>query len=410
MNSSPYSASLEYIKNALFGAPSDTGDTASRPEDAVFIETVAAADLEDAEPPPWFDGLMAVARRKRDSLGFEQHFDAAATQPGQVVLLDAIHRKDGGNPPAEARLNMPLALVLDERSDLDPMVWQAWVATRFTDYASYWDVLPGSDVPVDPRVGMVQAWNSVMIHLGWIDTQLVPVPPDTLDAIRAVRDEFLLQPECQAMPRAGPRRTLRNRVVHTGPPFSDATDERRAFARLYSLCGSEISAACRAESRMEQRTADQAEPAAPNVVNVAEEMRIPDLGNHCYVFSVPLPANDQAFRLSAKDQTPPEPFTTDTYVVHFGDQMARITRIFKRSECSLRLLFDVEPMPGGWSVGDVLQVEVRMGSADIGSRAVKLSANGNALRAVIDCGGLSEQLMSQHGQLTITVQWRSSVR
>lgn len=179
-------------------------------------DEVGAGDQSDTLEMPAF---LRDKIRKRVSSRMAQ-FDTHP-KPGQIW------RFDGDTEQA-----MPLCVLLD--TPKDEHLWQGWLVSSETDYATDMDVLlEPKDEPFDPLAGMVETWNPVCVDIRKGTLVLAQLAPDRLVAIREVAAE---QFEDGGDARPGfvaPLKTHSGAIVLAGTPLGHEDDPRHRYQELY---------------------------------------------------------------------------------------------------------------------------------------------------------------------------------
>lgn len=231
--------SLEVICDLLFADP-DQVDEASQiavnsERELDYVRSTATVASSQAETNPSYRRARELLGRKVLAAAKQSAFTSNPAVPGDVLLLNGL--------PNGKRLNTPIAIVLDQRVGLLGSSWSVWLASPYFEYATAYDRLFDDQPDVDPAMGMVLAWARSEIRLDTIETRLATLSASDLAGLRALHDEFLLQPALSSMLTPGTRTTLGGLALRTGTPLTDPADERAGFAQLYSICASELSLA-----------------------------------------------------------------------------------------------------------------------------------------------------------------------
>ena len=128
-------------------------------------------------------------------------------------------------------------VLLDQRVDMDELgrpipessVWRGWLASPYTAYASYWDIILRSTL-------MIHAWNFTVVDAGQSLKVEEVLSDENLNKVRAVFQDYLLDIPV-ALPRTEEykygqicnRKTRTNALdVATGPPVICLELDRRA--------------------------------------------------------------------------------------------------------------------------------------------------------------------------------------
>lgn len=244
------SPSLEQIENRLFGVSdglivavknNETSEKIAQavkasPEWADYHASEESTKTEDADieaqphdPPEHIKELIrrrVAASRMRFS---------PSPKSGQVVEVRKVVT------PTESEqldwvIQAPLYVLLDRPGETSEL-WQGWLVSADTDYASTWDfVLQEQDAPFDPEAGMVQVWNPVRLYLPMAGRVVAELQPERLNAVRAMAADFLLSDEPQDDPwpgRVSVRETSTALKVATGSPIGGTDDPRHRYQNMY---------------------------------------------------------------------------------------------------------------------------------------------------------------------------------
>jgi len=207
---------------------------------AVLAEAIAWADIEYGDESARETAMLV---REPD--------EAVAPTAGEIRWVTGV---DVDNPESTARLSAPLRVLLDEErtaGDGSPAAraWHGWVVSQHPQFAGWWDVVLQGD-EVLATSAMVQAWNRVTVaqaHLGQLD---YAVPPQDLQAVRAVWDEFVSGgPAQDAAEQSGQvglqtRVTLGGLEIVCGSPRSGPLDQRSTFDSMTRRAGHAVTTAC----------------------------------------------------------------------------------------------------------------------------------------------------------------------
>ncbi len=214
---------LATIERALFGRD----DTTPAPDPADDDEIVQPGQAEAVEPGPGLRSL--IERRAAAAVALGQPAAPAGgrelPRPGAIWWL---------RPPAQS--GAALALLVSAASQHFGV--QGWLVAPETAYASHRDwVLQDEDVEgaaLDPRLGMVQLWNSLRVPLQVLEAPATSVTPPALQAILAVAREPAPGPAVQAAPgRIGLVESCGVAWV-CGTPLGDArNDPRHRYQQMY---------------------------------------------------------------------------------------------------------------------------------------------------------------------------------
>lgn len=153
--------------------------------DAGFEEEAAELPVPDPDSIVVPEFLQQLFRQRVDahnSLARER-----TPAPGQIVQVCEIKTPQPGQ--LDPFMQEPLYVLLD-RPTATAEVWHGWLASHETDYASAWDfVLQQEDLPYDPQVAMIQAWNPVQLYLPMAGRVFGRLSPARLQAVRALAEE-----------------------------------------------------------------------------------------------------------------------------------------------------------------------------------------------------------------------------
>ena len=170
-------------------------------------------------------------------------------RPGQLLwfelLIDA-------TPVTNARVQY--AVYLDE-PDLNAGddVWRGWIASPYSAYASWWDVIPTAEAQlgqvIDPRAMMIHVAHTVLVKPKRATSAGVNLSASQVQQLRFVGEEFLQgamhgfsPPARESELRADDTRMLYGLAVRTGTPVFSSTDPRFVFSQMYSAFSEEITA------------------------------------------------------------------------------------------------------------------------------------------------------------------------
>lgn len=244
------SPSLERVERRLFGVSDGlieavlAGETSQRiaqavkasPEWTAYNSRESMTESEDTnavvsslEPPDYINEL--IRRRVEAS---RAKFSRSPAR-GQIVEVRKII-----TPPGSEQLDWiiqaPLYVLLDQPGETDDL-WQGWLASADTDYASSWDfVLQEQDAPFDPECGMVQIWNPVSLYLPMAGRVVAELRAERMDAVRAMAADFLVSNDPQGDPwpgRVAVRSTSTGIRVATGSPIGGQNDPRWRYQNMY---------------------------------------------------------------------------------------------------------------------------------------------------------------------------------
>lgn len=132
----------------------------------------------------------------------------------------------------------PCAVVLSAPTP-DPRVWDGYLMSAETDYATEWDLLlQDEDEPHDPTVQMIQAWNPVRVYCPAANLALGLLSPARLAALRELVADLARQAHTRVEPRPGElvlRSIGHDHLILTGTPLLDdgQADPRRDYQGLY---------------------------------------------------------------------------------------------------------------------------------------------------------------------------------
>jgi hypothetical protein len=215
MNSEPtLYPPLGVIEDRLFGDAA-TVDSAN---DGEIIEVAAEPA---AELPAWLQeqiGQLAAQRAR-----------PLPAEPAAGQIWSVAYRGEREGRALDGRI----PILLDSLAEAG--VWQGWLVSGDTDYATRADViLDTRELGLAPAASMVQTWNRVSAawdpsapYLGQVDTA-------TLAAIRAVAGEPTLGHPPKGVPgKLAMREAGDDHVVLTGDHLGDAHDPRWAYRRIY---------------------------------------------------------------------------------------------------------------------------------------------------------------------------------
>ena len=214
---------LATIERALFGQD-DTTPGADSADDATLAQP---DDAEPVEPGP---GLRSMIERRAAAAVVAARQPAAAAghelpRPGTIWWL---------RPPAQSGAAVAL-LVSAASRDFGA---QGWLVAPETAYASHRDwVLQDEDIEgaaLDPRLGMVQLWNSLRVPLPLLDAPAIGVTPQALQSILAVAREPAAGPAAPAAPgRIGLVESGGVAWVCGTPLGETRNDPRHRYQQLY---------------------------------------------------------------------------------------------------------------------------------------------------------------------------------
>lgn len=258
-----YGPPLRELVSDLFGNSNiDSGDE-SRTSARILGGIRATERAIHHSPNP--EELKKLVKYRMNAEKSATAFSSEHAQPGDVVLIERLSDA-GSSQDFDADVQMPIPVVLDSPApSVGQNMWQGWIASAFTAYAAWYDVLLDMDSlpPVDPRACMVHADQRVILALDFVRQSLAPVSATTLAHIRAVWEEFVADKIGRKanviQDENGIRETLGGLKVMTGSRIDRPDDIRRVFRKLYLFKATEITEASR-EFVVRQQSTVEAKP------------------------------------------------------------------------------------------------------------------------------------------------------
>jgi hypothetical protein len=239
--------SLDRVESRLFGVSDgliqavEAGETSERIAKAVKAspewedyhkhQSVPEASGEAVAPiePPAY--LKELIRRR---VAASQARFSPKPKAGQIVEVIKIVTPEPGQLDWE--MQVPLYVLLDQPAETADL-WQGWLVSAETDYATSWDfVLQEQDAPFDPEAGMVQIWNPGLLYLPMAGRVVAELRAERLEAVRALATDFLLSAEPTETPwpgRVAVRTTSSGHEVVTGSPKGGKDDPRHRYQNMY---------------------------------------------------------------------------------------------------------------------------------------------------------------------------------
>ena len=205
---------LGVIEDRLFGGA-----------DAVNSPSVVGIAEEVAEPtvqlPVWLREQIGQLAAQR-----AQHLPA---EPAAGQIWSVAYRGERDGREVAGRIPM----LLDCPAEAG--VWQGWLVSGDTDYASRADVIIDTrEFGIAPAACMVQTWNRVEALRDDAAPYLGQLDPDMLAAIRAVAAEGpAARPEEGVPGMLGRREVGEGVFVLTGQDLGSSQDPRWGYRRLY---------------------------------------------------------------------------------------------------------------------------------------------------------------------------------
>lgn len=201
----------------------------SRPRCQERIEAIRAVIEQFPTARPLTNGPAIVRREK------------GVPRPGDIRVVDGV---DLNFPQQRCRYTEALLVLIDEPcrdpdgGNVLPGLWWAWITSRFTNFASWWDVVFEGEEQLE-ACAMVHAWNRVLVsdqHLGGLACTM---QDHELKAVRAVWKEYACGDDpgdaiADCWGDLNIRETLHGIEVVTGTPLRAESDPRNVFQALFA--------------------------------------------------------------------------------------------------------------------------------------------------------------------------------
>jgi hypothetical protein len=131
------------------------------------------------------DAIKNLIQQRNEA---NKHYFSHSPREGLILLLG-----DGNGSAEDLALAIasPLTIILNKATE-NKNIWEAWMVTKETDYATNWDLLltPEQDAPLDPLAGMVQVWNPIKIYLPLAEKAIGELKPARLAELRTLASDY----------------------------------------------------------------------------------------------------------------------------------------------------------------------------------------------------------------------------